>query len=129
MQSFISNQKTKTFTNISFLILLFSFISCSSAKEEVKDTKDQKTFIRRGKRDYPRWEWQRGSDYISRPGTIPKGFKNSDEVFRVVLSSESYQVRQIRKSEFIKRKPDPGGDSIIMEELLKYNKKISSMTG
>ena len=51
MQSFISNQKTKTFTKISFLILLFSFISCSSAKEEVKDTKDQKTFYPAGQKE------------------------------------------------------------------------------
>ena len=124
MQSFISNQKTKTFTNISFLILLFSFISCSSAKEEVKDTKDQKTFYPAGQKEIILDENGKEVQITSRdPELFQKDSKNSDEVFRVVLSSESYQVRQIRKSEFIKRKPDPGGDSIIMEELLKYNKK------
>lgn len=125
MQSFISNQKTKTFTNISFLILLFSFISCNSTqKEEVKDTKDQKTFYPAGQKEIILDENGKEVQITSRdPELFQKDSKNSDEVFRVVLSSESYQVRQIRKSEFIKRKPDPGGDSIIMEELLKYNKK------
>ena len=44
-------------------------------------------------------------------------------MFRVVISSDSYKLRQIRGLEHFKRKPDPGGDALIMEELLKYNKR------
>ena len=100
MQSFISNQKTKTFTKISFLILLFSFISCSSTKEEVKDTKDQKTFYPAGQKEIILDENGKEVQITSRdPELFQKDSKNSDELFRVVISSESYQVRQIRKTE------------------------------
>ncbi|TGK04156.1 hypothetical protein EHQ53_03130 [Leptospira langatensis] len=48
--------------------------------------------------------------------------KDSAEYFRVYITSDTYQVRQIRGSKFIKRKVDKGGDALISEELVKYNK-------
>lgn len=43
------------------------------------------------------------------------------EYFRVVVSSDRYSVRQIRGSRYIQRKPDPGGDELIQEEISNYN--------
>lgn len=124
MQNSISIKNTQAVTKIFLLALTLFFISCSSTKEEVKDTKEVKTFYPAGQKEIILDESGKEVQITSRdPELFQRDSKNYDEVFRVVISSESYQVRQIRKSEFIKRKPDPGGDSIIMEELLKYNKK------
>ncbi len=124
MQNSIFINKTQPITNLVLLSLLLLFISCTSTKEEVKDTKEVKTFYPAGQKEIILDENGKEVQITSRdPELFQRDSKNYDEVFRVVISSESYQVRQIRKSEFIKRKPDPGGDSIIMEELLKYNKK------
>ncbi|EPG75540.1 hypothetical protein LEP1GSC058_2321 [Leptospira fainei serovar Hurstbridge str. BUT 6] len=48
--------------------------------------------------------------------------KDSTEYFRVYITSDAYKVRQIRGTKFIHRKIDRGGDALISEELLKYNK-------
>ena len=47
--------------------------------------------------------------------------KDPNEHFRVVLSSDSYQLRQIRGSHAMRKKPDPGGDQLLMEEVAKYD--------
>ena len=47
--------------------------------------------------------------------------KDSNEYFRVIISSDSYKVRQIRATNLFLRKPDPGGDSLMTEELNKYD--------
>ena len=115
--------------------------NCGTGKEEVKEAKDVKYFFPAGEKEKVLDE--NGNEVKitnSDPELFQKDSKNYDEVFRVVISSDYYKVRQIRKSEFIKRKPDPGGDSIIMEELVKYNKinavddgiisvKLNSKTG
>lgn len=109
---------------LSIIAILGLAISCSSTKDEMKDAKDQKTFYPAGPKEKILDENGNEVEITSKdPELFQRDSKNSDELFRVVISSESYKVRQIRKSEFIKRKPDPGGDSIIMEELIKYNKK------
>ncbi|TGJ99186.1 hypothetical protein EHO59_15010 [Leptospira semungkisensis] len=48
--------------------------------------------------------------------------KDTAEYFRVYITSDSYKVRQIRGAKFIKRKVDKGGDALISEELVKYNR-------
>ncbi|EQA37049.1 hypothetical protein LEP1GSC047_0801 [Leptospira inadai serovar Lyme str. 10] len=48
--------------------------------------------------------------------------KDSGEYFRVYITGDAYKVRQIRGTKFIHRKVDRGGDALISEELLKYNK-------
>lgn len=59
---------------------------------------------------------------VDDPKFFQEPSKNKMEFFRVLISSESYQIRQIRQSENIKRKSDIGGDSLIYEELKKYDK-------
>ncbi len=43
------------------------------------------------------------------------------ELFRVYMSSDSYMVRQIRHTDKIIRKPDPGADELAREELRKFD--------
>ncbi|EMY78820.1 putative lipoprotein [Leptospira weilii serovar Ranarum str. ICFT] len=56
------------------------------------------------------------------PASFLKPSKDPLEYFRVHISSEGYQLRQLRGSKFIKRKVDKGGDALISEELVRYNK-------
>ncbi|AMX58354.1 LA_2219 family laminin/E-cadherin/plasminogen-binding protein [Leptospira borgpetersenii] len=51
-----------------------------------------------------------------------KPSKDPLEYFRVYISSDSYQLRQLRGSKFIRRKVDKGGDALISEELVRFNK-------
>lgn len=55
------------------------------------------------------------SEFFQKPSKEPR------ELFRVIVKSDSYQVRQLRKTDLILRKPDPGGDSLMMDELKKYD--------
>jgi hypothetical protein len=55
---------------------------------------------------------------------IPFFQKKSDlptELFRVYMSSDSYMVRQIRGTDKIVRKPDPGADELAKEEIRKFD--------
>jgi len=44
------------------------------------------------------------------------------ETFRVLISSDSYIINQLKYSKYIKRKKDPGGDSFMRGEMKKYDK-------
>ncbi len=44
------------------------------------------------------------------------------EVFRVLVTSERYEVAQLRYLNTIKRVDDPGGDKFVCEELKQYDK-------
>ena len=125
MQNIISFQNTNSILRVFLLFLGLIILSCGSAKVEVKDKDMQEViFYPAGQKEKILDENGNEVQITNRdPELFQRDSKNSEEVFRVIISSESYKVRRIRKSEFIKRKPDPGGDSIIMEELLKYNKK------
>jgi len=125
MQNIISSKNTNLILRVSLLFVGLIILSCGSAKVEVKDKDIQEViFYPAGQKEKILDENGNEVQITNRdPELFQRDSKNSEEVFRVIISSESYKVRQIRKSEFIKRKPDPGGDSIIMEELLKYNKK------
>jgi hypothetical protein len=106
------------------LTILF-LVSCSSTSNiEKPKSSDGKIYYPAGQKEIILDE--NGKEVTITSDDHPlfqKDSKNGDELFRVVLSSESYQVRQIRQTENIKRKPDIQGDKVIMEELLKYNKK------
>jgi len=55
---------------------------------------------------------------------IPFFQKKSDlpnELFRVYMSSDTYMVRQIRGTDKIKRKPDPGADELAKEDVRKFD--------
>ncbi|PJZ65106.1 hypothetical protein EHQ27_10185 [Leptospira wolffii] len=56
------------------------------------------------------------------PAFFQAASKDKEEYFRVFITSESYKVRQIRGAKYIRRKVDKGGDALISEELVKYNK-------
>ncbi|EMO73825.1 hypothetical protein LEP1GSC127_0068 [Leptospira kirschneri str. 200801925] len=58
------------------------------------------------------------------PAPFLKPSKDPLEYFRVHISSDGYQLRQLRGSKFIKRKVDKGGDALISEELARFNKSI-----
>ena len=47
--------------------------------------------------------------------------KDPTEMFRVLITGKQYQVRQIRGSKFLRRKPDPGGDALIVEDVAKFD--------
>jgi hypothetical protein len=61
------------------------------------------------------------SCYPSSPKYFCKPSVDGLEFFRVYITSESYEVRQIRGSELIKRRPDPQADQLFMEEILKLD--------
>ncbi|RHX90928.1 LA_2219 family laminin/E-cadherin/plasminogen-binding protein [Leptospira stimsonii] len=68
---------------------------------------------------------EEGKEVSLNTGDHPSFLKPSKdplEYFRVHISSDGYQLRQLRGSKFIKRKVDKGGDALISEELVRYNK-------
>ena len=55
-------------------------------------------------------------DFFKKPSTNP------EEYFRVIITSESYELRQFRGSEEIMRKKDSGGDKNISGHITKFDK-------
>ena len=55
-------------------------------------------------------------DFFKKPSTNP------EEYFRVIISSDSYELSQIRGSEEIMRKKDSGGDNNISGHISKFDK-------
>jgi hypothetical protein len=67
---------------------------------------------------------EKGMAVQNNTNEIPFFQKKSDlpsELFRVYMSSDSYMVRQIRNSDKIIRKADPGGDELAREEVKKFD--------
>lgn len=67
---------------------------------------------------------EKGEEVQNHTGEIPFFQKKSElplELFRVYIASDSYMVRQIRYTDKIRRKPDPGGDELSKEEMKKYD--------
>lgn len=67
---------------------------------------------------------EKGEEVQNHTGELPFFQKKSDqptELFRVFIASDSYAVRQIRHSDKIRRKPDPGGDELSKEEMKKFD--------
>ncbi|TGN09912.1 LA_2219 family laminin/E-cadherin/plasminogen-binding protein [Leptospira bandrabouensis] len=67
---------------------------------------------------------EKGEEVQNHTGEIPFFQKKSDlptELFRVYIASDSYMVRQIRHTDKIQRKPDPGGDELAKEEMKKFD--------
>ncbi|EMF83807.1 hypothetical protein LEP1GSC188_4293 [Leptospira weilii serovar Topaz str. LT2116] len=103
---------------------LFWFLSCSSA--EISENKK----VRYESVPNPAGENEIVLDEEGKEVTLntgdPDSFLRSSkdplEYFRVYISSDSYQLRQLRGSKFIRRKVDKGGDSLISEELARFNK-------
>jgi len=60
-------------------------------------------------------------NHSEEPPFFSKESSEPQEYFRVIITSESYQLRQIRGTEYIVRKPDPGGDQLISDELKRFD--------
>lgn len=114
-----------------FIILISIFWSlfyCSSASTTVKSS-PKKEEVAGAKIYSPGGESEKVFNEKGEEVTIvdsdPEFFKapskDSQEFFRVIVSSDSYQLRQIRGSDQIKRAVDLGGDSLIMEEIQKFD--------
>lgn len=107
-----------------FTFLFFSY-SCTTTDKttDIKPDKDKQYFYPGGKEETILNEKGEVVQISNEdPEFFQKTSKDWRELFRVIISSEGYQVRQIRKSEWIKRAPDEGGDKLTMEELKPYNK-------
>ena len=58
-------------------------------------------------------------EYFKKPS------KDSTEMFRVLITGKKYILRQIRSSAHFKRKSDPGGDALIIEDIARYDGRIN----
>jgi hypothetical protein len=122
-----------------FLLFLFIFlINCSgsqksdtNSKQNTQADKSQKSG--NFKRYYPAGETE---EILDENGNIvsitdddfeyfKKPSKDPLEAFRVLITGKKYIVRQIRYSKYLKRKPDSGGDALIIEDISKYDGKIN----
>ncbi|MDX1961081.1 MAG: hypothetical protein SFU98_21105 [Leptospiraceae bacterium] len=129
------------FLNSIFILTICFLISCSSTKEVKEKKTPTKNF-------YPAGEKEKILDEKGNETNITdldiidfqKPSTDANEMFRVMISSEGYQLRQIRATDKIRRKPDEGGDKFMVEEILKFNKidriddgtvivKLNSKTG
>ncbi len=61
------------------------------------------------------------SDLSSENERFINGDGRGKEVFRVLLSSHEYKVKQFRYNKTMERTPDPGGDKYITHEIEKLN--------
>jgi hypothetical protein len=67
---------------------------------------------------------EKGEEVVNHTGDLPFFQKKSElptEFFRVYIASDEYRVRQIRGTDKLIRKVDPGGDELSKEELKKYD--------
>ncbi|ABZ94285.1 hypothetical protein EHQ92_12450 [Leptospira biflexa] len=114
------------------LFLLLSFVSCQTTKDSLPSTSEEtktETGVIKDLLPPPGGEGEiifneKGEEVQNHTGEIPFFQKKSDlpqETFRVYIASDSYMVRQIRHSDKIRRKPDPGGDELSKEEMKKFD--------
>ncbi len=116
-----------------FFLLLCSLIifhfcnspqSISQENPQVKENKKKptKVFYPAGEKEKilnEKGEEVQITDLDPEPFQLPSN--DPLEYFRVVITGESYQLRQIRGTDLIRRKPDLGGDQFIVEEVAKYD--------
>ncbi|MGJ4747292.1 LA_2219 family laminin/E-cadherin/plasminogen-binding protein [Leptospira sp. SA-E8] len=117
----------RTFLAVSAVLYCLSFISCISTGGPTSQTPEtpKGEVLPNPAGDNEEIIDEEGRE-VKISTTDPSSFqglsKDSSEYFRVHITSESYQVRQIRGSKYIRRKVDKGGDALISEELVKYNR-------
>ncbi len=115
---------------LTILILLLSF-GCQSPQKTDQDSNNSSSNIELNPEDILPSPVAGESIYNEKGEQIqnskyePKFFqepsKDNLEYFRVILSANQYQVRQIRGSKFILRNPDDGGDALSKEEIHGYD--------
>ena len=93
MQNIISFQNTNSILRVFLLFLGLIILSCGSAKVEVKDKDMQEViFYPAGQKEKILDENGNEVQITNRdPELFQRDSKNSEEVFRVIISSESYQ--------------------------------------
>lgn len=120
-----------SFHSVLIVFLLFT-VSCQTTKDSTSTSTEEtksETSIIKDLLPPPGGEGEiilneKGEEVQNHTGEIPFFQKKSDlpqEVFRVYIASDSYMVRQIRHTDKIRRKPDPGGDELSKEEMKKYD--------
>lgn len=120
-----------SFHSVLIVFLLFT-VSCQTTKDSTSTSSEETkndTSIIKDLLPPPGGEGEiilneKGEEVQNHTGEIPFFQKKSDlpqEVFRVYVASDSYMVRQIRHTDKIRRKPDPGGDELSKEEMKKYD--------
>ncbi|MCB1141049.1 MAG: hypothetical protein H7A24_02370 [Leptospiraceae bacterium] len=117
---------------ISFHLILFCFfhLYCSSIgfgneAENSNGPKPSKFF-------YPAGESEKVIDEKGKevkisdldPPEFQRESTDPSEIFRVYLTGDGYSVRQIRNSDVMRRKPDPGGDALIIDEIKKFDGRV-----
>ncbi len=108
--------------------LLNSFALCKTTNSNTNNTNDAKTLVG-DVLPPPGGEGEvilneRGEVVTNHTNELPFFQKKSEipnELFRVYMSSDSYQVRQIRNADKIIRKPDPGADELAKEEVKRFD--------
>ncbi|MDH5717971.1 MAG: hypothetical protein OEZ22_10065 [Spirochaetia bacterium] len=93
--------KNKKYSAITFFLLLF--VSCKSAQVVSEKTEVPDAIV------------DKYNEFYSKPN-------EPDEVFRVLLSSEFYEIRQTAYEDILYVKDDPAGNQMTSEELEQYNK-------
>lgn len=106
---------------------LIAFILTSCATTENKPVVDPKPDIQPAKNPSGKEEKilnEQGKE-IQLTTADPEFFRKKSnsylESFRVIISSDSYRVIQFRNTERMTRKPDLGGDKLIMEEIKPFD--------
>jgi hypothetical protein len=129
----------KNNTSISFLVGCTIFlVSCGSPEKSQKPTPLGNTSRlespTKGKNNYfPAGETEIILDENGNEVSITdddfeyfkKPSKDTTEMFRVLITGKKYNLRQIRSSALFKRKSDPGGDALIIEDVARYDGKIN----
>ncbi|MCB1179324.1 MAG: hypothetical protein KDK36_17215 [Leptospiraceae bacterium] len=138
--------------NVIFFLVMLSFVSCATSAENTTSSNEEILGSNPGGAPtqyfQPAGEKEKIIDENGKEVQIsdidPEPFRekstNGMEAFRVIMSSDSYLVRQIRHSSTMRRKPDNGGDKLMMEEISKFDKlsfvddglvivKLNSKTG
>lgn len=104
-------------------ILLLSILGCKGDQKKEDPQNLVKNFYPAGEKEKI---FDESKKIVSITSNDPEMFRkpstNSLELYRVILSSDFYKLRQIRQTENITRKPDPEGDALIMEDLQRFNK-------
>ncbi|WP_394854567.1 LA_2219 family laminin/E-cadherin/plasminogen-binding protein [Leptospira ellisii] len=117
----------KKITNTCVLVLsVFWILSCSSSGGSTKETETGKyeAVPNPAGENEPVLDEEGNTVGLTTADPAPflKPSKDPLEYFRVHITSDGYQLRQLRGSKYIKRKVDRGGDALISEELVRFNK-------
>lgn len=121
-------KKSGILTQSVIFLLIVLFMQCASDSEVRKESEEMAVISEEDRLPPPGDKDdilnERGEvvfNHIHEPKFFREKSKDFREYFRVIVSSEDYQVRQIRGSSKIRRKLDPAGDELLKEEMKQFN--------